>query len=226
MAAIKSLNNGNWIEKLQNSDNLGIHAILTNEGFGNDGSYHYTNILSGSAAFFEDQSFADTLDRIRKGNRRFQKAASPDQNLLNRTCSALNKLNSLLDHVVIIEPPFASSVWNAMAIGGYEYLEESRAKIIGCVGENTFHSFMTGKNIPNNTDCEFVDGFHGGDVTYARIISVLADRDAIVKRYVDRNYLNQFIDKNGGLASGITQLMFKIDEVDFLKIGCQKKTFL
>jgi hypothetical protein len=225
LSAIKSLKNGNWISKSMVSSNLGIHAILTGEGFAQDGSYHYTNRLSGRSQSFDDQMFKNTLARIEKGEKRFAKADFSDPILLSRTCTALRKLKSSLEHVVVIAPPFASVVWKAMAKGGYGYVLDAYDKIEECVGAELFHSFVTGENIPGTSDCEFIDGFHGGDVTYARMISLVATSDDVVKRIVDWNYVNQFIYKNSGLAGATTRQIFSIDEVDFLEIGCEKKVF-
>lgn len=223
-SAVKTLKHGNWITKLRSTNNLGIHSILTNEGFEQDGSYHYTSILSGRSLTFDDQLFLNTLARIRDGNNRFEKSEQPDADLLSRTCAALKKLNSQINHTVVIAPPFASVVWKAMAKGGYEYIGLSHNKITECVGTDVFHSFVTGENIPGSTDCEFIDGFHGGDVTYARILSIVAAEDGAAKHYVDTDYLNQFLNQNAGLAGATTRLIFSIKEVDFLKLGCNKTT--
>lgn len=223
LAAMKTLKNGNWIAKLFTTNNLGIHAIITGEGFGRDGSYHYTNILKGSSNSFKDQAFKNTLERIGKGNRRFEKGDYPDQKLVLRTCFALKKLTSAIDHVVVVTPPFAPVVWKEMAKGGYGYIQAIDSEIKECLGTGEFHTFVSGLAIPNNTDCEFIDGFHGGDITYAKIISVISDRDSTAKEYVDIDYLAGLIKGNSGMAGPITTKLFSINEVDFLKIGCQKE---
>jgi hypothetical protein len=221
ISAISTLRQGNWLTKMLSSDNLGIHSILTDEGFSHDGSYHYTTTLSGQRPT-EDQNFSNTLWRISNSNARFNKADTPDSKLVSRMCSALQKLDANFEHVVVIAPPFSSIVWKSMAKGGYEYIDTTNNEIAKCIGSDKFHSFVSGDNIPENTDCEFIDGFHGGDVTYARVISIVATKDAHVHRYTDSSYLDQFINENSGLAGGTTMRLFGIKEIDFLMLGCVK----
>lgn len=220
--ALKRLENGNWISKLSNTNNSGIHAILTNEGFGSDGSYHHTNTINGINASFEDQGLANTLERVRAGDRRFEKGQQADIALLMRACTALNKAISQLDHVLVVAPPFAAVVWQEMVKGDYQYISDAYNKITECVGDKRFYSFISGELIPNGSDCEFLDGFHGGDVTYARMVSLIGENDERLNKYLDRQALGKFIAEGAGRAGPMTSQIYSVKEVDFLKIGCEK----
>lgn len=222
--AISSLREGNWISKLSSTDNLGIHAILTNEGFGQDGSFHYTSTLTGNRKS-GDAAFFSTLDRVRLGKGRFGKAENPDPRLLSRACTSIKKLRQSIDHIVVITPPFAAVVWNAMTRGGYQYITETNAYLAECLGASAFHNYISGDMIPNGTDCEFIDGLHGGDVTYARIMNEISKTDSQVLESIDRDFIINFIKGKSGFAEGVKQQKSTSEpEVDFLNLGCKKSS--
>lgn len=221
-AAALALTSGNWLSRFQESDNLGIHSILTGEGFAKDGSYHYTSVLSGTG-HFGDAQFADTFDRIEHGNRRFERGDHADPKLLQRACAALRSIDSSVGAMLVIAPPFAMPVWSKMRAGGYGYIAEAHAGLAQCLGDIRFHDFASGDRVPGGNDCEFVDGLHGGDVTYARMLVVAAGDDSRLARHVDHAFIHDFIDTNGGHAGGLTTTLYANGtEPDFLGIGCRK----
>lgn len=222
-AAMLAMTNGNWLSESRHSSNLGIHSILTGEGFAKDGSYHYTSVLSGSDHNFGDVRFADTFDRIQHGNRRFQRGDHVDAPLLRRACTALRSINETVGAMVVIAPPFAVPVWSKMQSGGYGYIAEAHAGLAQCLGDVQFHDFSSGDRVPGGSDCEFVDGLHGGDVTYARMLVAVARDDLRLAGHVDQEFMQDFIAANAGHAGGLTTALFtKGTEPDFLDIGCRK----
>lgn len=220
-AALSAMNNGNWVAQSRHSNNLGIHAILTGDGFGSDGSYYYTGLVTG-AHRSSDVTFADTLGRIRNGNRRFEHGERADTALLRRACTAVRALKKATDVVVMIAPPFAERAWSEMMQGEYEYIHEAYAALGSCVDGVPFYDFVAPSQLSGSSDCEFVDGVHGGDVTYARMIGNIARAEPTLQQYVSVDFIDAFIAANTGFAEGAGRSRMRAPEVDFLSIGCLK----
>lgn len=220
-SALSAMANGNWVAQSAHSQNLGIHAILTGDGFSSDGSYYYTGFVTGGRKN-SDAAFADTLARIRKGNLRFERGEHADVALLRRACAAVTSLKKVTRAVVMIAPPFAERVWSEMAQGGYGYIQEANTELAQCVDDVPFYDFSAPSALLDSNDCEFVDGFHGGDVAYARLIGELARAEPKLQRYVSLDFIHDFTAANAGLAQGVDKSRMSGPEVDFLGIGCAK----
>ena len=71
------------------------------------------------------------------------------------------------------------------------------------------------------TDCEFVDGFHPGEVADARILVALSGTP--LGQYLDRAQLSHVLETRAGRASMDERYARPGEaEVDFLKLGCRK----
>ena len=102
----------------------------------------------------------------------------------------------------------------------YKFVEEFRNKVVALEGFD-YHD----PKIIHSNDCEFIDGFHGGDVTYQRILLDMAEKDESLKSYVDMNILKKSINKNSNKTLTIFKSeknMYLRHEIDFLEIGCKK----
>ena len=216
------LRKGNWISAATKSKNLGIQAILTGNGFSYDGSYHYVGISSG----FErsaDIRFLDTLARVTESRSRFEKSDHADLALIRRACAAISMIKKQVNSLVLIAPPFSKVVWNKMREGGYNYIDEVTSALARCSNAVDLYDFYSVIEIPEGSDCEFIDGFHGGDVTYARILKLIGQANSEVRKYLAIDFLDNFINDNSGYSGGITRHKFSEGkEVDFLQIGCGK----
>ncbi len=70
-------------------------------------------------------------------------------------------------------------------------------------------------------DCEFLDGFHGGDVFYARILADMAQKSEILQPYVNIPYLTELIHTHKGRVFSKDSIS-DLKEQDFLGLGCGK----
>ncbi len=72
--------------------------------------------------------------------------------------------------------------------------------------------------------CEFVDGFHGGDVAYQRILKKMYDQNSSLSKYLNIELINKSISENIGKTLTIfDKTKYKIyKERDFLELGCVK----
>jgi hypothetical protein len=220
--AAKALRHGNWLKKAHESSNLGIYALLADQGYSRDGSFNYFGTFAGTLPT-SDAKFSDTLSRIAEDRNRFQKNAQPDLNMVRRACGVIATLRAKAGHLVVLAPPFSSVVWRQMQRGGYEYISKAYASLRACSAGTEFYDFSDPATV-GGTDCEFVDGFHGGDVTYARILQKIGAKDPQAKHHLRDGYLDRSVVKYAGFAGVPLQSRRQVDrEIDFLKIGCTKR---
>jgi hypothetical protein len=220
--AAHALLRGNWIAQSFRSPNLGIYALLTDEGFSSDGSFYYLGTTTGVHAF-HDVRFSATLSRIAEDRSRLQKASEPDPALVGRMCRVVGVFKRSAGHVVLVMPPFAGAVWDQMEKGGYEYMEKAAAALRRCSPDTPLFDFTNPQTIDGASDCEFVNGFHGGDVVYARMLRAIAGRDPAVAQRLDSAFVGSFIRDYAGAAAGMSLYQEpRRKEVDFLKLGCRK----
>ncbi|MDZ4154089.1 hypothetical protein [Methylicorpusculum sp.] len=222
--AIKAFTRGNWMLAMMNSNNLGIHSILTGEGFSVDGSYHYSSTVT-SAKPATDVQFSNTLSRIKKGTQRFEKANYADSDMIKRACDAIKLIEKSTSQLVVVAPPFSKKVWDGMEAGGYEYMQDAYSQLESCTNIPV-NDYSDPDSLMGSNDCEFVDGFHGGDTTAARMLMDILQKNAELNKYIDQVFVNQFIGEFSGNAAGITSsLILDKNETDFLNLGCQKQVF-
>lgn len=218
-AGAKALRGGNWIAESFRSPNLGIHAIARNEGFAKDGSQYYN--LTGAGSY--DEKFALTFARIDGDKQNFQRNTRADPRLVGRICVAVKKLRAAGSAVAVVAPPFADRVWQRLSQPDYAYIADGYGQLQACLGDIPFFDFASPAKIADSTDCEFIDGLHGGDVTYARTLIQMAAADPAVRKQVDARYLADFAAKYRGHAGGTVLARDPAArEADFLKLGCTK----
>jgi hypothetical protein len=217
---LKSLRQGNWIAHAFQSPNLGIHALLREEGFARDGSQYYD--LTGAGQSY-DLGFKTTFARIEGDRQNFQHGTRADPALVARICTAIGKIGRAAGHTVVVAPPFAGAIWKRLSQSDYGYIADGYRQLRACAGDAPFFDFTDPSRIPDSTDCEFVDGLHGGDVTYARMLRQVAAADPAARAYLRTDFLDRFVRTYAGHAGGANLLHNPgLREVDFLGLGCRK----
>lgn len=202
---------------------IGI-AGLRGDGFGPDGTQYYTRTMIGEKVS-QDIKFSDTLRMVNSGVDKFLYSSVANNQHVDRFTRLVKTMENNKIHVIIFLPPFAPEVYARMneLEDKYSYINELRGKLKarGII----FHDFTNPSTLGSNS-CEFIDGFHGGEVTYLRILDAIGKTDPHLKRYIDQDYLTYLIEQNKGLAfrpdEGITESL----EIDFLDIGCNKQPAL
>lgn len=219
---LKSLRHGNWIAQAFRSSNLGIFSLINNEGFARDGSQYYLGTLAGTVKPY-DLQFANTMARIAGDHQNFQRNAHADPALVARVCAAVATVRRAAPHVVVIAPPFAGPVWARLSEPDYAYIQEGYGMMKACLADVPFFNFANPASIHGSTDCEFVDGLHGGDVTYARMLAQVGEADPQTRRHLRTRFLEDFTSRYRGYAGGTLQVMHPgMKEVDFLGLGCRQ----
>jgi hypothetical protein len=207
------------ITKSDLHNSIGLRGAYK-DGFGPDGSYYYTRIITGQI-FNSDQRFKDTFERIKEGNRRLEYSKEASKQHIENFVNLVENLKGSGSHVIIFFPPFAPTVNNRLHQMGekYAYFNDLKTKL----AENKIRYFDYTDVLPiGSSDCEFIDGFHGGEVTYARILLDISQKDARLKKFVDSKSIIRSINRFDKKAFITDKDITHKDEVDFLNLGCKK----
>lgn len=205
------------------TDRYGIMAQQSNDGFGPDGSWYYTAEITGQKPAL-DYGFKDTLGNIERGTRAFYHAGpeqtGPAEAHINAFAEIWCKLKTRGIHTFVFIPPLAKKVLARMDATSYPHLYELRKALLSR-GIDVLD--LTDPAVLGASDCEFVDGFHGGDVLYARILRQMADSWPRLLPYVNMERLDTIIRADQGHAFSPDPRLTERPEIDFLGLGCPKR---
>ena len=203
------------------ADRYGIMAQRFNDGFGSDGSWYYTADVTGQQKPF-DYQFRDTLKQVEYGIKAFAQAPEISQDHLDAFAEIYCKLKARGIKTFVFISPLSARVLDAMKAReqGYPQLfqlyENLRQRGIEVMDFTDPRRFGSG-------DCEFVDGFHGGDVAYARLLRDMADHYPALLPYVNIEALDSDIRHWSGHAMVPDPRVTSLPEVDFMNFQCPKR---
>lgn len=204
------------------TDRYGIMAQQSGNGFGPDGSWYYTAEVTGLKPA-PDYHFRDTLQNIRQGSRAFYHARAgqnaPAPAHLEALAELWCRLKSRGIQIFAFIPPLASAVLAEMPPLRYPHLFRLKAAL-AAHGIDAL-DFSNARAIGSG-DCEFVDGFHGGEVTYARILQRMADHWPPLLAYVHMEKLENIIRDWQGNAFVPDARVTGLPEQDFLGLNCPR----
>jgi hypothetical protein len=203
---------------------LGAWATQNGAGFDAYGAEHYGAILTG-ARKHPDREFKATLKRLKNAKADSKTAASGA--FSEAAWISLQHIAATLKaegvEVRFVLPPIAGTVLKSMREGkGTSLLETLHARLVD--SGLAFYDFTDGASV-DSPDCEFVDGFHGGFVTYIRMLRTMApDLESVpslrgLVQPVDE--LDRLIAANSGRAT-LRDAAWSGPEVDYLGLGCRK----
>ena len=201
------------------SDMLGLQARVFGDGFGADGSYYYTSILSGRKPNL-DKNFSLMIERIRNDDSVFKKFGGFDDVAFNAFVAGVRRLKLSEVKVITFLPPISPQTLEALRgrDNDLRYLS-ALSDELSAISHHQFN--LTDAGTLASSNCEFVDGIHGGEVTYARIAGYLARHTAnLIAADVDA--IAQSIRLRSGYASVPNEQFLLYDEVDSLGLGCER----
>lgn len=207
-------------EAFSRTDRFGVNARINNRGFGSDGSYYYTEIITGKNVT-PDIEFSDTLDRVKKERSRFNKSNTLPKEKVAYFVENYEKLVSAGIEVILFIPPLASPVYDAMSnkqdvFPHLFHLKKEFAKY-----DILVHDYSNPIYI-DSSDCEFIDGFHGGEVSYVRILKELGNSHCELRKFLNYENIEQAIMDWNGYAYVPDKRVTTLPEIDFLNLSCQK----
>jgi hypothetical protein len=173
---------------------IGLNAIMRDNGFRNDGSYYYGDCIRDPATCNHwDRGFQDTLARIRNGVSRFEWSDTLDLAAIDEVQRFLNDAATRKIKVAAFLPPFAPLILARMrASGHYRYLDLIEPALRPLfAGPNAVLLDLTDPAAMGATDDEFIDGVHGSEKTYLRILLQLASADKMLEGEIPRQFLQQ-----------------------------------
>ena len=201
------------------SCHLGVAAKTYLNGFGPDGFRYHGAKMTLRSRPDKDRGFANTLKRIKKGKARFEHADAPDQKKMDRFMALVETIRKAGIQLVIFMPPVAPTIANAMeASGKYAFI----LKIIAGLRRHGLmvHDFHMPDQL-NLTDCNFLDGFHAGDVAAARILAHMAKTRPGLHKILNHEELSR-LSQFSNRAEVYYSEAFGKPETDFLGLGCVK----
>lgn len=202
----------------------GLNAIGWDDGYDKFGSRHYTSMLDGRR---EPYTLPENVyPAIESGENylSFKDKYSPEDMASYRRL--IEKFQNAGIEVIVIIPPNLSTANELIArMPNQGLVDNVRKEIMNLsVKAYDFHSVSGG--LIHSNDCEFIDVWHGGEVTYLRILKLLADENDRLKRSVKYEQIDDLIKKHHGQAA-IRRSNFPIrQEVDFLRIGCPVRKYI
>ena len=208
------------------SDRFGIMAQQTDDGFGSDGSWYNTGESTGQKAPFDFQ-FRDTMSQVLSGSKAFyhvsDKMPAPCQAHLDAFAEIFCRLQARGIRTFVFIAPLSETIYQAMRKMQAEYphlfglAEALRARGLNVLDLSNPRSL--GAN-----DCEFIDGFHGGEITYLRVLRSLCDQWSALLAYVQIDKVNAAIAAWKGHVLVHDERVSSLWEKDFMALGCKKRS--
>lgn len=200
------------------SPNIGIQGVAKNEGLDVAGSYINYALVKGQSYHY-DLKFRDTLKKIETGKKMFAYSKHPDKERLKKMDELLEHLHQMDIPVIVFITPLAPSVADAMEKHAKDlaYVPEAIAHVKGTAEKFgfSFYNFHDPRGV-GSSDCEMIDGFHGGPVLYARLLQEMVKKEKALASFVNQSYVDKMVATHAGKAS------FLPDETDFLHLGCKR----
>ena len=168
---------------------IGLSAGVNYDGFRKDGSYQYGEYILHPNSI--EERFADTYQRIEKGERRFEAADHIDADELAKLEALINHMRQRGCHVVVFLPPFPNQIYQTLLDsdrhGGFMIQFEDAVKEV-CIAQNIPFFNFSNMEWLGASDAEAIDGFHGSERTYGRIVLQFQKDDALVP-YINAEYI-------------------------------------
>jgi hypothetical protein len=203
-------------------DGIGVAAIFDHAGYDRDGAYDYGGQLRGRQRHI-DAGFKRTLFRIGEthAHNKFNMRAPFDEAEWRHLLDIIAMIESQGIELIIVLPPVSKTVADALAAGGTPtLLAELNARLTG-LGRPVFD--FHDPTALGSGECEFIDGFHGGRVTYLRMLAAIVKSGRTpLADYVDQELIEQMIAANAGHAMLKEDMEPGEPETDFLQLGCVK----
>ncbi|NGZ26880.1 MAG: hypothetical protein G8345_08320 [Magnetococcales bacterium] len=221
----KKIHGREWLlmdrQPLETSAHVGVRAIRQGNGFRPDGSGLYTALAVGEIPA-SDSQFSQTIKDISlRKHGFFQTSSEPDPIYLQQFAALVQKLETAGVQTIVALAPLPPRVLAELAKHGDKYGYLARLAPEMAARNIRVHDYLTGKTLAG--DCEYLDGFHGGSVIYARLMrDLLQQESAILSPHVNATVLDSLIEKFAGRTQWDEEFLKGRPEIDFLKLGCVK----
>jgi hypothetical protein len=198
----------------------GVSAIKWRDGFDHFGSFHYTSMLEGKRDPEHIPTNVSNLINKGKNVQYFQDRF--DSTKLRQFQLLIQKFTDAGAKVIVIIPPNYPDINDlTKKLVKYNLINEFRNAIHKLPVKNfDYHD----ADVIKSGKCEFIDSWHGGEVTYLRILLDLARSDTDIFNVIDFKRVESLISNNQGVAEIVRSNYPIRHEIDFFKLGCSKNS--
>jgi len=201
---------------------IGVAAIYDSAGYDRDGAYDYGGDLRGKRPH-GDRRFRRTLRRIGETHvhNKFKVRTPLDEAQWQSLLEAVDMIEAQGTELILILSPVSKTVADVLASRGRPVLlEELNVRMAGI--DHPVFDFHDPTAL-GSSECEFIDGFHGGRVTHLRMLQAIVRSGRTgLGDYVDIGEIDRLIAENAGHALLKQDLRDGERETDFLDLGCVK----
>jgi hypothetical protein len=202
---------------------IGAFAKLSRRGWDVYGRYDYGNLLDGGIPS-DDRKFKGSLKRLAKTKKssKFNVHVAPSPESLQVLREIVAEMEAQSIELTLLVPPLAGPLRDALDRDPDNRLIPLWRDALADLGVRVFD--FTDTTPIGSPDCEFLDAFHGGEVTYLRMLDAIANfGGSTLAKSIDRDMVAGLIATNAGHAR-IAELRPAgiAPEVDFLDLGCSK----
>ena len=215
---------GNTKNDITKYDNMGIAAIKYSQGFRKDGSFFDSKILFGLDPKVADIQFKITFSWIDKGGSRVEYGDRISPGRLQQFQKIMEICRGNNIPLIVFLPPMAPKVYQKMETmpREYAYIQGLRNYLPTLPLEA--YDFHDISEVSRN-DCEFFDGFHGGDVLSQKMLLSIVEKNpqSALRKYLNIPLMTAKIKEfSGHVLTKYHKQMYNLDETDFLHLGCKK----
>lgn len=202
-------------------ENIGLTGKLRKSGFSEDGSYYYTFVITSTNS--QDKHFNLELNMIKNSQSFFESCPKVSELHYNKFIELIERYKKHNIKTVLFLPPLATPVNQEMRNHNFHCINMLKDKL--AQDKVKIYDFTEAGKLLETSKCEFIDGFHGGDVLYAKILKYLSSKETILKPYVNEDYLNNVSNQFNGLAMIPNPDITIEKETDFLDEQCKKDSY-
>ena len=180
---------------IKRRSNIGLNAIVNQNGFASDGSYHYGKDISDK----KDTSLEidAALRSFGSGESyRFEFGAKVNNDALGELEKLLDDCKKYNYHVVAYLPPYPGRVNDKFFEYRRKYaylfnLKNEISPIFAKYGQE-FYDYSDVRRL-GASDREFFDALHGSEKVSLRILLDMMDKGSVIGSFCDRAYLNALL---------------------------------
>ncbi len=175
---------------------IGLNAKINNKGFLNDGSMSYGNQIDkliSEDKTASDYDYQDTYDRITNGKSPFEYGVDVNKKALIELEEFLKFCKENHIQIVAFLPPFANKVYQRMTdSGNYKYLDKIYPEVKPIFSKYNYEIYdFSNLQACDSTDNEMLDGFHGSEVTYQRLLIKILELKSVLNEITDVSKLKE-----------------------------------
>lgn len=184
---------------------LGWVGMMKDRGFALDGSIYYGfNELRDMAPKPLSIRFENALQLIKDGGSYFKHGCVFQEANLSALAELTKRLSDDGVRLVTFLAPLPARILDSMkTVGAAGFIQEMRARLLNAsqIRNFEYYDFLDSRDLASS-DCEFSDGYHGGEITYMRLLlmisrnpkSALAGKiDSIRLEYLVEKYHGQSV---------------------------------